>query len=218
MVGFDFDPELEKAGERPAEGWYDATVSSSEHRVSRSGNDMVVMDFTFDNGPHAGASVTNYFVFGTNSKVGEATLTKMSARARSRVHRTGFVFGPKPGWDEFAEQFLTDPPLRVRIKIRHERQIETDRGWKKISKREAAKLGDDEVFTQLKVADFDVVKAKATLEVTPERPTSAAGAGFAAPAATQAPAEAIPGATPPGGYQTEWGGDGARDEDDELPF
>lgn len=209
------------------EGDYDVSLVKSEHKEARSGNDMMITGFVVDNGEHMGAKLENLFYFGHEKQIGEKQLNTLAVHARRRdgsldpkkddngnvISEGGFAYtNDVAGWSEFVKQFLTRPPLRVRVRVKHEFDIEVDGDWKR---RVTKEKFDKHVAAGGKGFQKGVVKAilsppKAApiLEAVPEgaeqtRPAGPATPAYPAPsgdgAATREPVPAVA-------------------DDDEIPF
>jgi hypothetical protein len=123
--------ETSSSSGTPSEGPHNASLKMMEYEVSSAGNDMLVATFTIDEGEFAGSDLTEYLVMGHSSGVGESQLKEFAENVSTKAHPDGFEWSQDvASWDEFAEQFVTSPPLRVTIKLAHEFSIETERGWK----------------------------------------------------------------------------------------
>jgi len=64
------------------EGFFDVSLETSEHEVSKAGNQMMKVRFIVDNGPSQGAQIENRFVFGLESQFGEQLLQRFCNRSR----------------------------------------------------------------------------------------------------------------------------------------
>jgi hypothetical protein len=192
----------------PAEGPHNASLADMSYDVSKGGNDMLIATFTIDTGEHAGSDLTEYLVMGHSSGIGEAQLKEFAENVSTKAHPDGFKWSQDVNsWDEFAEQFVTSPPLRVTVKLRHEYSIETDRGWKNDVGEEAYEEHKD-----------DGGKGRVSAEIFGYEKPTAAPTHNIDPSAVEEPSEenGFP------GYEGDGAPEGAEedsgDDGDGLPF
>lgn len=119
------DPET---GLLPPEGWYDATMTGREAKMSKSGKyPLMSVEFTVDNGRHLGTKLPFTFTFGLSSGDGEAALLKF-------LNADGTMGTPTERWqqlptlEEFVNQFPANK-LRAGIYLKHNYSIDTGNGW-----------------------------------------------------------------------------------------
>lgn len=129
LPSFDETPEF-KTGACPA-GQYDFTVTTSEFTKSKnSGNPMIVMEFTVDNGPESGHKVKEYFVFAnTNGR------NYGAERLKSLFGGAGFAWRKTQDMseEEFAAQFVG---VRFNASVSNSYSIMDGNTWKDTSSKE----------------------------------------------------------------------------------
>ena len=203
---FDDTKEFGASGPVPAEGHHDASLTEMVYDVSKKGNDMLVATFMIDNGDDYGAELTEYLVMGHDTGIGESKLKSIAVNARNAEHPEGFEWSSDvSGWEEFAEQFMLDDPLRVGLDLEHELSAELDRGWKNdITEAQYEKFAEQgkKVRRSATIKDYELVEAKADMPASPN--------------STEPPKKEDDFSAP------EFSGDGAPgddfEEDDGLPF
>lgn len=202
------------------EGPYNVSLERMEHKTAKNGgNDMLVGRFVVDTGQHMGAFVENLFYFGHQNEFGEKALQTLANFARRddgslnpKVDGSGNVTAPGgfvftsdvPDWTAFGNQFVTNPPLRVKVKVYHTYDIErNDDDWERKVKKD--------VFDAF-VAGGGRGSIKANLRI--EAPPSEKATLPVKPITTGV----TPKATYPGGGAGQVTGVAAADEEDDLPF
>lgn len=102
-------------------GRQDFTLTRFAADTSNSGNDMMVIKLTADNGDNAGHSIKEYIVFGLESRMGEAKLKRILECAGSRWEQ-------RPDLNSFVAQF-PENKLRVSAFVEHAYSIKEGNDW-----------------------------------------------------------------------------------------
>jgi hypothetical protein len=139
----DYNPENELSDIGvPAEGLYDVSLIAAEHKVARTGKNMMLAEFVIDNDPkEIGAKLEDMFVFmGKPDGFGERKLQRFANRFLTDdgalnptdTYKGGYTYkAGLAGWQEFCAQFVQIPPLRIRVKVKHTFDVEqVDGTWK----------------------------------------------------------------------------------------
>jgi hypothetical protein len=93
------------------EGEHEAVATIFEAKQSRSGRDMMVINFVVDHGPAAGHNLVEYVTFGLQGQMGERKLKAFCDAA-------GFTWRQKPSLEEFAAHF-PKKQLRATLHVSH---------------------------------------------------------------------------------------------------
>lgn len=116
--------DVDESGENTCEaGRQDCTATKIEASEAKSsGRDMMVIEWTVDNGKSAGQTIVDRFVFGIPGQFGESKLKRM-------LLATGLKkWEQRPTIQEFVAQF-PENTLRCSVLIERQYNIERDNGW-----------------------------------------------------------------------------------------